>query len=128
MADSVMESGARFLWAELHMKLQLSEQAQFGQVIAEFDRAKNLSAEDVATIFLILDNPNQLGWQNNDLIRERLRVLLDAKLVAEQISVQRDLAASNDRLGKKMFWVSVVGVLVAFVAAIAAVIPLLPHR
>jgi len=121
MADSVMSSNARFLWVELHAILQQQDAGRFGQVIADFDRAKGLDAKTVADMFLILDNPNQLGWQHNGLIRERLRVLLDTKLAAEQIQVQRDLAASNDRLGNKMYWLAWAGVAVAGVGVIVAI-------
>lgn len=62
------------------------------------------------------------GWSQE--LSGALDHALQIRLVKDQITVQLKLAQSNDRLGAKMFWVSIVGVLVATVGAAATIIPL----
>lgn len=53
-------------------------------------------------------------------LEDQFRVELNRELIANQ----RDLADSNDRLGRKMLFVAWVGVAVALVGALAALLPL----
>lgn len=118
------EGNLRKLWEELHGEIRSKDAGELGNAIDAFERKHRLTAVQWAEIYVILDNPNQIGMELTLRLRDRLRVLIDNKLAQEQITVQRELAASNDRLGTKMLFAAWAGVAVALVGVVATIVQL----
>ncbi|GLQ96424.1 hypothetical protein [Dyella mobilis] len=122
MADSNSPSDASLFWQDMHSHLKNVDAGLIGPTMKNFLDKRDPSAKLLSDVYLQMDNPNALPFATNDRVRERLKIWIDAKLVAEQIGVQQNLADSNDRLGKRMLFAAWAGVAVALAGVLVAIV------
>lgn len=94
----------------------------YGPALVDLIRREDPNVFVLTEGCMLLEVEGGFTYGEIKFVRELLQPLIEAALVQESIAAQRQLSESNDRLGRKMLLVAIVGAALTAVGVVATII------
>jgi hypothetical protein len=122
MAFNFNDNTGLTLKSKIHDSLAGLSLVAFGPTLDRVLREEKPATDALVEAYLLLENAAKFSGGEIRYARELLLPVIQHSIAEQQIIAQRELAASNDRLGTKVLFATWIGVAVAIAGVAVAII------